>query len=436
MELGGFINVFIGGIIISLTNFYIWSKLLEKQIDFKAFKTYILILSLTIVMTLNNYYMSNFFKIICMTLIMMIFCRLLFKEKLNRIVVTPIVSQFVIMISELIFLFLSFIVFGTNTNEKLEDYMGTLVINLPVAFFALILMKFNFSYKLYNFLIKITSKINKYELVIFSIILIVSVNVLEVSIYNKISMMWLALINTGLIIIYSIIIFQMANTKNEYLTISEKYNRSKNSLTEYQSVVSRYRIDNHENKSQLKRLRNKIDKENKEAIEYIDMILDTRIKNNEKILNKTKIIPDSDLKVLIDSKIMTMEEKNINNKLHVDKEVKTIDLIEIDQLLMEDICKIVGVYLDNAIEAVETLDKKEIQLDLYKLDDFLCISVVNNYEGEIELDKLYDVGYTTKDNGHGYGLPLVAEIVDNNKNLSKETHVNEEIFRQVLKIKM
>ena len=268
------------------------------------------------------------------------------------------------------------------------------------------------------------------------IILILSFNLIFMSIYYKLDIKYLLILNLVLMFIYGTIIIKMANTKNEYLTISEKYNRSKNSLTEYQSVVSRYRIDNHENKSQLKRLRNKIDKENKEAIEYIDMILDTRIKNNEKILNKTKIIPDSDLKVLIDSKIMTMEEKNINNKLHVDKEVKTIDLIEIDQLLMEDICKIAGVYLDNAIEAVETLDKKEIQLDLYKLDDFLCISVVNNYEGELELDKLYDIGYTTKDNDHGYGLPLVAEIVDNNKNLSKETHVNEENFRQVLKIKM
>ena len=430
-----FINI-IGVSAIALIDIYIWTKLFKVLPNWKKITTYFFIIGFILIMFFNYYYVNQFLKIISITLIMMIFCKLFFKVSINKSIVGPLVSQFIIMISELIFSLVVLFFIGPDVEQIVNNYFGSLFTNFSISILAFILIRVKLGYRLYDFLIKITSKIKKYELIVFSIILVISVNLIEMSIYYKISIIWLILINTSLIVIYAILIFQMANTKNEYLTISEKYNRSKNSLTEYQSVVSRYRIDNHENKSQLKRLRNKIDKENKEAIEYIDMILDTRIKNNEKILNKTKIIPDSDLKVLIDSKIMTMEEKNIKNRLHVDKEVKTIDLIEMDPLLMEDICKIVGVYLDNAIEAVETLDKKEIQLDLYKLDDFLCISVVNNYEGEIELDKLYDVGYTTKDNGHGYGLPLVAEIVDNNKNLSKETHVNEEIFRQVLKIKM
>ena len=428
-------NIF-GSSVITIVNIYIWSKLLNQKLNLKVPKTYFLILSLIFSMIINYYYTNQFIRILSITLLMMIICKFIFDISISKAMILPIVSQFIIMISE--FIFAIFIIFFKNISSEqfVNDYFTDFLTNLIIAFNAFVLIHFKFGFKVFNFLDKSILTLKKYEVFAFIIILVISVNFLEARIYYNMNLTLLLIINTLLIVIYSWIIFKIVNAKVENLTISEKYNRSKNSLTEYQSVVSRYRIDNHENKSQLKRLRNKIDKENKEAIEYIDMILDTRIKNNEKILNKTKIIPDSDLKVLIDSKIITMEEKNIKNRLHVDKEVKTIDLIEMDPLLMEDICKIVGVYLDNAIEAVETLDKKEIQLDLYKLDDFLCISVVNNYEGEIELDKLYDVGYTTKDNGHGYGLPLVAEIVDNNKNLSKETHVNEEIFRQVLKIKM
>ena len=204
-------------------------------------------------------------------------------------------------------------------------------------------------------------------------------------------------------------IFLNYNVEDELKVLSEQFNAADNLL------FSPYQMLNND---------------------YVDNILNTRIKPNEKILNKTKIIPECDLRTLIDAKIMTMEEKQIKNTIHVDKQIKTTDFIEMDNNLVEDICKIVGVYLDNAIEAVENLNKKEVQLDLYNIDGYMHISVVNNYEGHIDLDKLNNVGYTTKSNGHGYGLALANEIVENNKVLSKETHIDQHIFKQVLKIKM
>lgn len=431
-----FVSIIIGSIAVTLINLYIWSKLLDRKINFKSFRTYLIIIGLVIFMTFNYYYVNNFFKIIFMTFIMIAFCGLLFRENLNKIIVTPIVSQFIIMISELIFLFLAFIVVGSDLNYKINDYLGTLLINFSVAILAFILIKLHLGYRLYSFLVKITSKINNYELVIFLIILVISVNILEVSIYNKIDIMWLALINTSLILIYAIIIFKMANTRNQYLTISDKYNNSKSSLIEYQTVVNRYRIDNHENKNQLKILRGKIDINNKDALEYIDTILDTRIKSNEKVLNKTKVIPNSSLRTLIDSKIMIMEEKEINNILHVDKKIKTVYFIDMNPTLMEDICKIIGVYLDNAIEEVENLSIKEVQIDIYEIDNFIYITVSNNFEGYVELDKINEVGYTTKINGHGYGLPLANELIEANEKLFNDTYINNGIFKQVLKIKI
>lgn len=430
------VSVILGIIIIVFTNLYIWSKLLKQKIDFKSPRTYILIFMLSNFMILNYYYINQFLKVVSITLIMMIFCKFIFKVSINKAIVVPLISQFIIMISELLFLLLVLFVLDFDMNQMVNNYFGSLVSNLLISFFAIILINFKMGHKLYNLLLKVTSKINKYELIIFPIILVISVNLVETSIYYRVNMFWLIVINTSLIIIYSVIIFKMANARNDYLTIADKYNISKDSLSEYQTVINRYRIDNHENKSQLKRLRNKINKDNKEALEYIDMILDTRIKENERVLNKTKVIPESDLKVLIDSKIMTMEEKKIKNTLHVDNYIKTIDFIEMDNLLMEDICKIVGVYLDNAIEAVENLKKHEIQIDLYQLDSFLCISVVNNCENKVDLERIYDTGYTTKTEGHGYGLALVNEIIESNSKLSKETHYSDGTFRQVLKIKM
>ena len=431
-----FILQLVIGIIFSFTHITIWSFEIDKKINFLNIKTILLILLLSNIMAINYLYMNNYLKIIIITVIMMGFCKILFKKSWEESIIAPIVSQLLMILVEFVFVFVFLNIVNLNDYVVFNNYVGTLLPNIVIAVCVLILVKLKLARKLYLIFKKITSKIKKYELILFILLLIVTINLIEVKIYYNVNIRKLIITNVVLMIIYAFIIFKMANTKNKYLVISNRYNNSKKSLSEYQAVINRYRIDNHENKNQLRRLKGKIDPNNEEALNYVDNILNARIKPNEKILNKTKIIPECDLRTLIDAKIMTMEEKQIKNTIHVDKQIKTTDFIEMDNNLVEDICKIVGVYLDNAIEAVENLNKKEVQLDLYNIDGYMHISVVNNYEGHIDLDKLNNVGYTTKSNGHGYGLALVNEIVENNKVLSKETHVDQHIFKQVLKIKM
>lgn len=395
-----------------------------------------LILLLVFLMIINHYYINQFLKIFSITLIMIIICKFLFNVSIRKAIITPISGQFIVMVSEFIFAATVMIITNINNEQFVENYFTDLLTNLVIAVIAIILTKLKLGHRVFNYLDNHLLSLKKHDLYIFVAVLIISVSLLQAMIYYTVDLVWILVINTILVIIYSWIIIRIVTTKIEYQNISNKYSVSTKSLSEYQAVINRYRIDNHENKNQLRRLKRKINPDNKEALDYIDNILNTRVKLNEQILNKTKVIPECDLRTLIDAKVMSMEEKKIKNTIHVDKQIKTADFIEMNQNLVEDICKIIGVYLDNAIEAVEDLDKREIQLDFYNIDDYMYISVVNNYQGNLDLDKLNDAGYTTKSNGHGYGLALVNEIVENNKILSRETVVDNFIFKQVLKIKM
>ena len=427
---------FISCVIMETIHVYTWQKIFEIKLEFKSIKTIFLLLLMPFAILINYMYIINYLKIVSITLVLMIFCKFLFNVSAKKAIIAPIVSQLFVAFSEFVFALIFLNIINLNDYVVFNNYVGTLLPNIVVALIVFVLTKIGLSKKAYLLFEKITYGIEKYNLLLFTLILIITINLIQINIYYNVSIRTLIVVNIVLMITYAIIIFKMANTQNKYLIISNRYNNSKNSLSEYQAIINRYRIDNHENKNQLRRLKGKIDPNNEEALNYIDNILNTRIKPNEKILNKTKIIPECDLRTLIDAKIMTMEEKQIKNTIHVDKQIKTTDFIEMDNNLVEDICKIVGVYLDNAIEAVENLNKKEVQLDLYNIDGYMHISVVNNYEGHIDLDKLNNVGYTTKSNGHGYGLALVNEIVENNKVLSKETYIDQHIFKQVLKIKM
>lgn len=63
------------------------------------------------------------------------------------------------------------------------------------------------------------------------------------------------------------------------------------------------------------------------------------------------------------------------------------------------------------------------------------IKVSNNYRGNIEVDKIYDEGYTTKGDGHGYGLALVKKIVNSNSMFENMTEITKDLFSQILMIK-
>lgn len=424
------------GIIFSIVHVYTWFKVLRISKINSYLKLFIGICFMALIMILNYFFISNYLNIILITFSLMIVCKLLFNCSYRQAILAPIVSELLVIISDLLFGIVILSVIGEEGYKVFNDYVGTLLPNITVVLLVYVFTRLKISIKLYDLLDKITQRLGKYDLVLFIMILIVTINIAQATIYYKVNLMTLIIINIFIMIAYCFVIFKMFSTKNKYLSVSERFNSTNKSLLEYQSIINRYRIDNHESKGQLRRLRNKIDESNVEALEYLDETVNVRIKNNEKLLNRTKIIPDCDLRTLIDSKLITMDDKKIKNTFHVDKKIQTANFLDIDDRLMEDICNVVAVFLDNAIEAVENLKTKEIQLDVYKIDKYMYISVVNNFKGDIDLSRIDEPGYTTKEDGHGYGLVLVRETVNKNKRLSTETCVDNEIFKQILKIKM
>jgi len=200
--------------------------------------------------------------------------------------------------------------------------------------------------------------------------------------------------------------------------------------------MDKYRVTNHENKNQLLTIRNMVKTSDKKTLSYIDKILEHKIRDNEKIFSKTAKIPEGGLRAIIYSKVCRMEELKINYSLDISNDVKSNTLIELDEDTVLNVCKILGVFLDNSIEAVLNLKIKNIFIELFMLENNLCIDITNNYEGVLEVDKISQKKYTTKGKGHGYGLSLVSEIIKSDSNLYNEKVINKDNFTQRLIIKL
>lgn len=343
----------------------------------------------------------------------------------------------IVMVSEMVFVVVTCQIFKMNNTGIIDTQFGEFFSNTIISILILLIAKIPIIKNIYKRLVKITENISNKQIIITSFILIIIANLLTMLLYYKIEFKYLLIFNTVLTIFCLVIVIYSFKTKNNYIKVYDKYNTTLNSLKEYEDILDRYRISNHENKNQLLTIRNMLPKTNKKAITYIDTIVENKLKDSDKVMFEVSRIPAGGLRGLVYSKVLTMKELKVEYELEISKDIKTVDLINnIDDSMMLDICKVIGVYIDNAVQEVENLKEKYINIEMYLDNKDLIISISNNYGGRIELDKLENSGYTTKEKGHGYGLTLVKEIIDNNKKLSNQKMITKETFTQMLKIKM
>ena len=429
-----YVYMSIYSIILVSSLIYIWHYLQDKKINFNDRRVYITLFSLVIISLLNYFFVNKIIRIILITIIFMIFFKYLFKKKKKKSIITPIFYQIMIMITETIYLMMLVIVIGNDGTKIANSCFGTFVTNVGVTVTSLIIFRIKFVKIMYKKLIAFTSKIKVNKLLIFSLFAIILGNILAVATYYKFDFKYVAIVNAIITLVFSLIILYLFKTQEKYSKISNKYNVAINSLKEYENMMNKYRVTNHENKNLLLTIRAMIINKEKDIPEYINSMIEQKYEDDEKLLFETSSIPIGGLKATIYSEILKIKSNNIEYELSIDKKLRTVDIIEIDDDTTIDICKIVSVFIDNAIDEVKKLRKKNILISIYKEENKICIRVSNSYSKNIAVDKIYNEGYTTKGKGHGYGLSLVKKIIDKNNNISNNIEISKKIFSQVLNI--
>ncbi len=424
----------LGGMFVSLVNIYGWCKLEDKKIDFKNYKFYLAFIILIILGTALNYFAPAYVKLFVMLFLLFIVNYFLITKNFEKCIASVIIIQGITMIAETFAALIVSNIIGNYANFFMLNPMGVLCLNLIVTILIILSLKLKCVHSLYTHIIKIFENIKRNNIVLCCLITIILVLIFMVLSYIDLPNAIVLLINSILIIFYVFIIFKLMNVETKLKNVSDKYEMSLTSLKEYEKIMNNYRVDNHENKNQLIIIRGMVNTENKALIKYIDKLVGEKLTQKEKAFYKVEKIPEGGLRAIIYSKISKMNDIGINYSLDISNDVNTTDLININDKLMVDICKTMGVFLDNAIEAVTDLQDKEITIEIYKIDNRLCVEIANTYSGTLELDKMDCAGHTTKGEGHGYGLTLVSKIVRSNRSLENERTIDGNMFSQKLYI--
>ena len=423
----------VSAMIINAGELYGYYKIAGEKFSFSNPKLYFIYFLQTLLIVLNYTYTQNIIKVLVTSFIIVLMCKLLFLNKqLVECILISFIIELLIAFSEFIFMITVSLYQRVDNNILVENWQGTIFGNGFILLLFLLLVNTPIPLKIFNKLKELTVNINIKKVSLFLGIVIICASVLfYLSNYNT-NNIFTIIVNFAITIIYFVIIMMLIKKESNYNTVYNKYITTLQELEEYESIINEYRVINHENQNQLNSIKGMTS--NKRVREYIDEILNNKNKKNELILKQALLIPTGGLRGLIYSKLVIMKNKNINYNLHVDKKINIKLTKNISTKTMLNVCQIIGVYLDNAIEAVENLSQKNILINIYKADD-IAIEIINNKENYVDINKIDKAGYTTKEGIHGYGLSLVSKILKEDPKLINERDITKNTFKQKLIIK-
>ncbi len=419
----------INSILTSFVFIYISSKLLTCDINNKKIKNLIIIVIYTICLSLINLYIKdNFLKPSCLLLLNTILIKLIYNQSINKTILTSTLIYILLMISEIL---CTFIVnfFLSKSNEFLTT--NSLFISLLLNFITLIiacLITATFKIKLH----KIIEKLDEIFEVSLFIYLIIIFNFIIILVNNQIKSN--IIISIFILVIFTIMFVLMLKEKLKYKKIKEKTEAMNQNTDFLIETIDNFRRLNHKTKNDFILIRSLIkSNENKEAIKIIDEILkDINVPNFTKKFDNINSIK---LRNFLSIKFNDIQ--NINLNVEVSKEASSINLDNIiKETYTKDFYRILGILLDNAIEATETDQNKQITLDIYINKNDYIITIANTFNSKVELDKIYTYKYSTKGKNRGYGLSLLNEIIKTSPIFDINQEIVKNVFYSELKIHM
>lgn len=155
------------------------------------------------------------------------------------------------------------------------------------------------------------------------------------------------------------------------------------------------------------------------------------------INNLTVLNPDTINNPALYSLLCSKYHKAREYDIHVDLDI-FLDFKELEKLVPTyDLSRIFGILLDNAIEASKDCEYKHIILKIYRETKTNCIVIhlLNTYTNkDVNTERIFHKGYSTKDGNSGLGLWEVHKYLANHTNLDLYTTKDENYFSQELKV--
>lgn len=156
-----------------------------------------------------------------------------------------------------------------------------------------------------------------------------------------------------------------------------------------------------------------------------DSIVNIEEKNNVWI--SLKHISPMGVKGFLYEKILLALSQNVEVSVEVGED------IEIECSYMNDLIRALGIFIDNAIEAVNEEEKGRVLIRIEKKDGIL-FWIENTCTKELNISRIFEKGYSDKGEGRGNGLPWVKNMIGKHDDLYHECRISDGKIIQILEM--
>lgn len=392
------------------------------------------VLSFSSIGLICNFFIPKVYSGFILLIIYLIIIISVFKINIFKAILAEFLPLLISVIAEMFLTKLYITFLGIQYSDALTIPIYRV---LSVSLIYLLMYLFHLCFKHFHISIKLTDNIDKKSkiLLITNIILAIITLIMQcviISFFNNLLPLSITIISIITLIayfftsLYSINKSTKLQATEQSLEEAQLYNKSLKILHD------NVRAFKHDFSNIVQSIGGYIGTNDMKGLEvYYNQLLDDCQKTNNLYTLSPEVINNPAIYSLLASKYHKADELGINIHLEI--------FLNLDDLNMKvyEFTRILGILMDNAIEASKECEEKVINVEIRK--DFKVnrqiVLIENTYsEKDVDLNRIFEKGYSSKPDNTGLGLWEVREILRKNKNLNLYTTKDSKFFKQQLEI--
>lgn len=406
--------------------------LLNLNINKKNMLLFILVLPT--ISNITTFLFSDTVRIIINLISLLFFTFFIFKLSLFKGLLIGFLPIIIILISQTIWSNFANIVLGISntqfTNIALYRLIMSILDYISMFFIYILAKKYNFNITLFDNI----DKKSKTVLTVNSIIGIIAIitQLYLLTFYSTKLPYFITIVGLFSLIAYFFIsMYSLANTSKLAITTTNLEEEKENNriLKNMQDDLSGFR---HDFSNIMCTIGGYVQVKDIDGLSnyYNQIQKDITKMNNLGALN-SDVINNPAIFILISSKYSKALELGIEMNINV--------FLNLENLNMKiyEFTRILGILLDNSIEAAKECDEKIINIEIRNevKRNRQILLVENTYlDKNIDTEKIFEKKYSTKQGNSGIGLWEVRQILKRNNNLNLFTSKTDRLFKQQLEM--
>lgn len=419
----------ISAILLSILGFFIIKKITKSEVKLLNRKTIIYLLGLCIMTVVLHRIQYKGTHTVTMFALQIIIYKEVFNIRMEESLIACGILMGLTFIGDLLTVMI------LRNFYSINVIMNTWYVSLIANFTVIIIVTLIFKIKIivhqaqifYNRISRNKSISN----ILFIILLIVGLSTLSQNTAKTSEVTLNYALNILVMLIFFILAYLFIKSKNSYDRLNVEYENLFTYVQNFEDWIEKEQLNRHEYKNQLAVLRCLTSE--KKVKDKIDEILEDSINIEGQVVHQLKMLPKGGIKGLMYYKSAIAQKNKID--LEVDVSLETHSILEkLPEKDIKTLCRLIGIYFDNAIEAARETRKKKVLVEVYEIKDHVTFVFSNTFKKAKNFEDRNKKGVSSKGAGHGNGLYFASKLISENPWLSGKQEVIDRYYIQQLTI--